>query len=91
MNCWHCQNTNKCDCMFCGKESASGFIAGECGFCAGRAEQDDLRRYLDHYRIDPRDKQHWIRVGNPRDQQPAHLVFLPLRDMRESKKNKGAA
>jgi hypothetical protein len=31
--CWHCQNTNSCDCAFCGTATKAGWVAGKCRVC----------------------------------------------------------
>lgn len=83
--CWHCLGTDRCDCMFCLVATPKGFEPGPCGFCAGRREQDALRPILEKNNIDPRDRRHWKRVGNPRDQAPPHPVVIPLEEFRKRK------
>lgn len=79
--CWHCHGSHTCDCIFCGHdayfEERVQWLAGDCVACKGAKESAELRKLLEREKIDPRERQHWKRVGNPRDQAPPHPVFVP--------------
>ena len=79
--CWHCQSTdptkpNGCDCIVCGKEGPKVWTQGECGFCVAIVRNAPLMAKLDHYGIDPRCPEHWVRVGNKAE--ASHRVFRPI-------------
>lgn len=81
--CWHCAGTNVCGCMFCIVPTVTGEGPGPCGFCAGRAEWDRVRPILDKHGIDPRERKHWEWRSNPRDQNRAKIVFLPIEQIKK--------
>lgn len=71
--CWHCQNTDKCDCPFCG-QFVAGCVwkPGRCATCAGRRNFDAIRARLDAEGIDPRERRYWTRDMD------YHMLFDPF-------------
>jgi hypothetical protein len=59
-SCWHCHDTARCDCMFCGKTAKGGaWLAGDCQSCNGRQRMDAFWSQPDMQDVDPRESRHW--------------------------------
>ena len=70
---------NMADCIFCGKETRNGFIAGPCSFCASTAFMDRHRRIIDKH--DPLDPKNW-HYEPKSDGNKAIYTYLPLKGLK---------
>lgn len=77
--CWHCNGSNQCDCILCGKDGRAGASivrkAGPCVACVGRLFVESHRDIID--RFDPRQRRLW-RHKPAADGNPVIRIYLPL-------------
>jgi hypothetical protein len=87
MKCWHCNDTDSCDCVTCGKEAIGGWKPGPCQACKGRKRYEEARPFLIANGIDSSDPQYWEFIGNKHAQSPPKHVFIGYRLFDESRKS----
>lgn len=80
MKCWHCNDTNSCDCILCGKDTREGRKAGKCQACAGRAFRKKHAKIVAQY--DPREKKNWIHHP-AHDGNPVKKEYIPFIGLEE--------
>jgi hypothetical protein len=56
--CWHCSDTNLCDCILCGIDTRTGRKAGKCQACVGRKFREKHADVVAAF--EPRDRKNWL-------------------------------
>lgn len=82
MICWHCQNTNLCNCPECGSYAlvagTAGWTAGKCQVCKAVAFHTKHRSILQSH--DTMDRKNW-EFHAPADGNKGYRVFIPLKGL----------
>jgi len=78
MTCWHCNDSNACNCISCGHAERSGWIAGECGWCKARSFHERHKAVLDTYSTT--DRKNW-EFHPPADGNKGYRIFIPFKGL----------
>lgn len=77
--CWHCHDTNACDCVFCGADKIiDGLltrVVGKCGVCVAVAFNERHRDVID--RCNPTDRNNW-EYHPPADGNKQRRIYKPF-------------
>jgi len=74
--CWHCNDSDSCDCFVCVIDTPHGTAAGRCQACKGRRRADAIRPFLIARGIEPGEQRWWRLEGNKRAQAAPRKVFI---------------
>lgn len=81
MNCWHCQGSRLCNCIFCGKDTRRGREFGECLTCVGREFVERHCSILEAPANDPLKRENYD-YHPAADGNKAYRVYKPFKGLK---------